>query len=176
MPEIIKCVESGENERLCTDKWKLFGSVSRLLERDRKWQKNTALLLQTTVHLEERSVYCVLVQGYKRDFKNQNIGNLQLSGFVIISEFSYRCEGDQQQEQIFRKSETRKLLLSFHRRPLTDFVLKSECSKFVTSSERKIRVIFLTVLSKETVTLKEIFRLAFAATERWKYRWSCPRQ
>lgn len=59
-------------------------------------KKNTALLLQTTVHLEERSVYCVLVQGYKRDFKNQNIGNLQLSGFVIISEFSYRCEGDQQ--------------------------------------------------------------------------------
>lgn len=77
-------------------------------------------------------------------FKNQNIGNLPLSGIVMISEFFYCCEGDQQQEQICRKSETRKLLLSFHSRPLTDFVLKSECCKLSLLEREKIRVIFLT--------------------------------
>ena len=98
-------------------------------------------------------VYCVLLQGDKRDCKNQNSCNSPLSGLVIISEFPYCCEGDQQLEEIFRKSETRKLLLSFHSRPLTDFALKKTNAANCHSSRKKNPCYISNRVSEETVTL-----------------------
>ena len=108
-------------------------------------KKKTVLCNDSSLRGESSSVlFVVSLQGYKRDFKDQNICNLQLSGFVIISEFFYCCEGDQQPEEIFRKSETRKIIVVISQSTADRFRAEERVLQIVTFRERKIRVIFLT--------------------------------